>query len=206
MNPIKLAICIPGESMPIESVRSYGRLMLNLLGHPVVGLTGVSQHMTASSMLPYARAKVVSDALNSGATHMLMLDTDMVYPGHIIRRLLAHERPFVACNATTRRHPVRWVAKGTDGKPIDSTSQKGLTKAVSCGLAVALLERRVFEAIPSPRFNFEYTENGWRGEDIWFCDRAREAGFQPMIDNELSREVGHVGNYTFTAEDIPSDG
>jgi hypothetical protein len=94
------------------------------------------------------------------------------------------------------------VAKNKAGEIMDSTHSKGLEQAGTCGLAACLIERRVFEAIPAPRFNFEYTPKGWRGEDIWFCDRATEAGFQPMIDHDLSREIGHVGNHVYTGADI----
>lgn len=202
MKPISVAVAIPGESMPLESVRAYGRLLLRLCASPPPGVVQVSQSMFAASILPFARAKVIDQALEGGATHVLMLDSDMTYPGELVHRLLEHGRPFVACNATTRRAPVRWCAKDKSGDVMNSSERHGLEKASSCGLAVALIERRVFEAIPAPRFQFEFTERGWRGEDIWFCDRAIEAGFQPMIDHDLSREIGHVGAYEYSAEDV----
>lgn len=202
MKQRSLAIAIPGESMPLEAVRCYGRLMLRFMSHPIPGLGHLSQAMFSASILPYARAKVVEMALSQGASHVLMLDTDMTYPETLVERLLAHDRPFVACNATTRRPPIRWCAKDKAGHEMDSSKGRGLQKAGSCGLAVALIERCVFEAIPTPRFFFEWTGAGWRGEDIWFCDRAIERGFQPMIDHDLSREIGHVGNHTYTCEDV----
>ena len=191
--------------MPMEAVRCYGRLMLRLFTHPPPGLSQVAQAMFAASILPYARAQVVKMALSQGATHVLMLDTDMLYPETVVERLIAHDRPFVACNATTRRPPIRWCAKDKAGEVMDSNKGRGLQKAASCGLAVALIERRVFEAIPAPKFFFEWTGDGWRGEDIWFCDRAIDAGFQPMIDHDLSREIGHVGTYAYTGEDVPNE-
>lgn len=203
MKPIRLAIAIPGESMPIESVRCFGRLLLELTTRPPPGLVEVSQSMFASSMLPYARAKVIGGALAGGATHVLCLDSDMTYPPDVVHRLLQHGRPFVACNATTRRPPIRWVAKAKDGTTIESDREKApLTKASVCGIAVALIERRVFEAIEAPLFNFEHTENGWRGEDVWFCDRAIAAGFAPMVDNRASLRIGHVGAAVWSWESI----
>lgn len=189
--------------MPIASVRAYGRLMLELCTKPVTGLANVSQHMYASSILPHARAKVIESALSAGATHVLMIDSDMTYPPDIVARLIRHRRPFVACNATTRRPPIRWVAKTKGGDVMDSNRGRGIEAASVCGLAVALIERRVFEAIPAPRFFFEFTERGWRGEDVWFCDRSTQAGFQPMIDHDASKLIGHVGVTEYGADDVP---
>jgi hypothetical protein len=201
MKPIHLAIAIPGEAMPIESVRAFGRLLLELTTNPPLGVVQVSQSMFASSMLPYARSKVIAGALSGGATHVLCLDADMTYPPNIAHRLLEHGRPFVACNATTRRPPIRWVAKDKAGEIIQSDQEKApLTKASVVGIAVALIQARVFTEIGNPLFNFEYTENGWRGEDVWFCDRAIACGFVPMIDNRASLKIGHVGTRECTWE------
>ena len=197
---IRIAVCIPGESMPMESVRCYGAMMMRLLTQPPKGLAGVSQHMFASSMLPYSRASVIDRATKAGATHLFLLDSDMTYPPDTVHRLLAHGRPFVASNATTRRPPIRWVAK-RDGKILDSNELTGLTKADHCGVAVALVETRVIESCERPLFNFTHSENGWRGEDIFFCERVRAAGFHPMIDHDLSKEVRHLGSYAYGAED-----
>ena len=205
-----LAILIPGESMPMESVRCYGRMMLRLATEPIPGFVQVSQPMHASSILPHARAKLVSMALEAGATHLLFLDSDMTYPAGTAHHLVQQGRPFIAANATTRRPPVRWVAKDKAGEVIDSNTEKGLTRASVCGLAVALVEARVIRAMERPLFNFAYGENGWRGEDVWFCDRAIAAGFQPMVCNDLSRQIGHVGTHVYCGADmvpvIESDG
>lgn len=201
-EPIHLGICIPGESMPMESVRCLGRMIMALCTKPPPGLAKVSQHMAAGSMLPHTRATVCSMALEAGATHLLLIDSDMTYPADAAHRLLGADRPFIAANATTRRPPIRWTAKGKDGLEIESHKEAGLTKANSCGLAVCLIEARVYQAIPAPRFNFEYTEDGWIGEDVFFCRAAILAGFQPMIDNALSREIGHVGGYIYTKADL----
>lgn len=198
-----ISISIPGESLPIESARCFGRLLLRLCTRPPKGVTAVSQSFFASSMLPHARQQVVQQALDQGATHVLCLDADMTYPDDLVDELLRHGRPFIACNATTRRNPIRWVAKSKQGDLMDSNERTGLEGASVCGLAVALIERRVFEAIPQPWFNFEHTEKGWIGEDVWFCRRAINSGFRPMIHHELSRKIGHIGSREYSGADAP---
>lgn len=187
----------------MESVRAYGALLMRLLSDPLPGgFVSISQHFVASSMLPWGRARVCDLAIKAGATHLLLLDSDMTYPADLAHRLIAHGRPFIATNAVTRRPPVRWVAKDKAGDVIDSNVTRGLTRASVVGMACALVEARVYRGISPPRFNFEWTEKGWRGEDVWFCKRAIQSGFQPMIDNELSLEIGHVGTWVFTGKDV----
>ncbi len=197
-----LGVCVPGEGMPLESVRSYAALMMALVSQPPPGLRGVSQHFHASSMLPYTRARVIDMALSAGATHLLLLDADMTYPANVAWRLWAHGRPFVACNAVTRRPPHRWTAVDRENKPLDSSRLEGLGKAYACGVAVAMVEARVIEKLERPLFDFFWTGKGWRGEDHYFCEKVRSVGFQPMIDHDLSREIGHVGTRVLTGRDV----
>lgn len=205
MKGLHLAICIPGGEMPMESVRSFGLMLMNLQSGPIELANGqffthISLHFASSSILPYVRACVIDEGLRGGATHFLLLDSDMTYPPHVARTLLAHRRPFVACNATTRRPPIRWCAKRMDGEIMDSNEGKGLERAKYVGLAVCLVERRVLTGTKPPRFPITWEEkddgsgeSGWVGEDVNFCRKARESGFQPMVDHDLSREIGHVG-------------
>lgn len=192
-----VGICILGESMPMESVRCLGAMLLDVMREPIPGLGFVSQHFFQSSILPYSRSKVIESAVKAGATHVLTIDADMVYPANGLRRLLAHERPLVVCNATTRRPPIRWVATDREKTPLDSNALTGLGKAWNAGIAFALMEARVYRAVRKPHFMFEYTENGFRGEDVYFCEGVRKAGFEVMMDHDLSREIGHVGSVVF---------
>lgn len=205
---LHVAICIPAESMPIESVRSLTAALSFMLTAPPAREFAVSQHYFASSMLPYARAKVCESAIRAGASHLLLLDSDMTYPRDVAHRLLEglgqpQARGIVAANATTRRPPIRWVARGADGEPIDSGSRaERWTIATTCGVAVAMLEAELYRKLPSPRFAFAYTDRGWIGEDIWLCRLLAARGCPPLIDNALSREVGHVGTREYGAADV----
>ncbi len=197
-----LGICIPGESMPMESVRCLGRLIMRLCTDPPYGLSGISQHLAAGSILPQTRAEVCGMAIRNGCSHLLLLDSDMIYPETVVHQLAKHGRPFVAANATTRRPPIRWTAKDTRGRVMNSNKERGLAKAGTVGLAVALIETRVYQALPTPPFQFEHTSAGWIGEDVFFCRQAIEAGFQPMIDHDLSRKIGHHGAKVFYGGEI----
>jgi len=200
--------------MPIESVRSLTRLLLTVLRDPPSPTPGqvpreftISEHYFASSMLPYARSWLCESAVTAGATHLLLLDSDMTYPADLAHRLMAGVQRcggFVAANCPTRRPPIRWTARTLDGSVHDSSSPElpQWTAVRNVGVAVAMLTREVWEQLERPAFNFGLTPRGWIGEDVWFCERLHAAGISPVVDNPLSREIGHVGSHEFTADQI----
>lgn len=211
---VHLAVCIPGESMPIESVRCLSRLLLTCLRNPPTPRPGawvsdfaISEHYLASSMLPYARGWLLDSAVKAGATHILMLDADMTYPADTAHRLMiGTERcgGFVAANCPTRRRPIRWTARGLDGEVHDSSKATDVqwTGVATVGVAVAMLRADLVGKLERPAFNFALTAKGWVGEDVWFSHRLDAAGIPRVVDNGLSREVGHVGAHEFTRADI----
>lgn len=199
--------------MPIESVRCLARVVMRCMQVPPSPVPDqaprdftISQHYFASSMLPYARSYVCESAVQAGATHLLLLDSDMTYPADTAHRLMmAAERcgGFVAANCPTRRAPIRWTARMLDGELHDSNAVTATWTAVhSVGVAVAMLTAELWSRLERPAFNFSLTTKGWVGEDIWFCERLRQAGACPVVDNPLSREIGHVGAHEFRAESI----
>lgn len=199
----------------MESVRCLTRLVMRCLqvppsptGAPPRDFT-ISQHFYASSMLPYARTMVVESAVRAGATHALLLDSDMTYPADTAHRLMigaARCQGFVAANCVTRRAPIRWTARNLDGETYASVLPEGdaqsWTAVRSVGVAVALITAELWGRLVRPAFNFAATAKGWVGEDIWFCERLKAAGAAIMVDNRLSHEVGHVGAHEFTPAGI----
>lgn len=197
--------------MPIESVRCLTRLVMRCLQDPPARDFTLSQHYFASSMLPYARTWVFESAARAGATHFLALDSDMTYPENTGHRLLAGVHltgsGFVAANCPTRRPPIRWTARGEDGQTHESRGAGATWSPVrTVGVAVAIITAELWAKLERPAFNFAATPKGWIGEDIWFCGRVAQAGAVPMVDNELSLEVGHVGAREHTAADIEPGG
>lgn len=167
------------------------------------------------TILSNMRNNLAREALKFGATHILWLDSDMVFPADALLRLLSHKKPIVAANYSTRRYPCEPVAKNLDKKHWIYTDHMstGLEAAIACGMGLMLTETSVFTALPEPWFDLgpvdvETTtkKNGAIGEDFWFCYYAyAELGIHPWIDHDLSKMVGHVGEYVYTFEDALRD-
>jgi hypothetical protein len=62
-----------------------------------------------------------------------------------------------------------------------------------------LVHRSVYEKIPQPHYLQDYVPeiNLEIGEDIYFCNKAKEAGFDVWCDHELSKELSHIGIFHF---------
>jgi hypothetical protein len=65
-----------------------------------------------------------------------------------------------------------------------------------------LVQSEVFTKIGKPYFALGYSpaDDNYVGEDFFFCKKAREKGYQILIDQGLSKEVRHVGEMEYTHE------
>jgi hypothetical protein len=93
--------------------------------------------------------------------------------------------------------------KTNEWVPVSSKGKTGLERVTSIGCGVMLVKRHVFEKIERPWFWFENLKNHkLLGEDVYFCVKAHDFGFETWVDHDLSNEIGHVGSYTYGWHDI----
>lgn len=164
--------------------------------------------METSSMLVRSRTDLAKRGLKQGATHLLFLDADMTFPMNLAHRLLRWNVPIVGANYIRKVEPFTPTACGLDGRPVYSGGEhgaeaRGLQPVRHLGFGAILIKAEVFAALPEPWFLMPWDEAGggrYIGEDVYFCHLARREGFDVMVDHDLSREVGHVGPYEFTAD------
>lgn len=200
---MRLAICLPQtETVRCEYARSLALMMLRI-GFENDGIDDCRVIWAGGSLLPAVRQFIAERAIEEKeATHLLWIDADHKFPNNTAHRMLAHKRPFVGINATTRVSPVRPTAVKKPGVPLKTTPQsKGLERVWRMGFGIVLIEARVFQAMPKPWFAIEYMEKddkmGFVGEDVYFCEKAKAYGFQPMVDHDLTKETTHVGAVGF---------
>jgi hypothetical protein len=157
----------------------------------------VTLAMQIGTFVHQAREKLLHDLVQIwGATHVLWLDADMTFPPDTALRLLKHGTDVIAANYVTRVAPHRPTARW-NGQCVSSLDVTGLEAVDHVGMGVFLMKTSVVENIPAPRFWYStLTET----EDVFFCNKLREAGHTIYIDHDLSREVGHIGMQTFYRE------
>jgi len=147
------------------------------------------------------REKLADKALEIGATHILWLDSDMMFPKTICETLLSHDLDFVACNYSTRALPTRSVAFAQVGEweSFIGKDETGLISIAGVGLGCALIKTAMLDDIPKPWFPITYNvdSNDYLGEDMNFCQKIIESGYVVAIDCDASREVYHIGSTAF---------
>jgi GT2 family glycosyltransferase len=183
----------------------------------LVGYTvGTSHHKvvlytSSGTLLSAQRQDLAKSAIEAGCTHTMWLDSDMRFPKDTIIRLLKHDIGIVCANYAKRRFPTEPIAVRKNGKDEDAkTIQRvytedhstGLVDVDYCGMGVMLVKAEVYKTMEYPWFAIPWVPNAqdYMGEDVWFCRRAAENGTKTYIDQDLSKEVHHIGSFEFKHE------
>jgi len=169
------------------------------------------------------RNELAEKALEVGAEWFLWLDSDQVMPDGALWRLLSWEKKFVAACVFQKGYesktlPVfykksleaedegayrvcfdavlRYHYKHTHIAPMQPEgiilpAQGALLELDACGFGCVLIHREVFEKIEPPWFMWDKSS-----EDLFFCRKAKEAGFE--IYGDMGCVVGHQQQATVT--------
>jgi hypothetical protein len=185
-----VAICIPsGDMVHADFAANLAALCLNPGARTaVINCKG--------SRISVSRNHLMGAAQKIGATYALFLDTDMVFPLDVMRRLLAHDKDIVGALYASRRPPFQPIGVPWDDAPATGHLRRMKMLPTGC----LLINMRVFEKLPKPWFSEQITGDQIAGEDVYFCAQATTAGFEIWQDVSLSREVGHIGEKVFRLE------
>lgn len=134
------------------------------------------------------REAVVVDALNSknNYTHLFFVDSDMSFKPEVLTKLLAADKDIVGG---------LYFKRGTDKEPVftiryDEIPTK-LFKQPILATGCLLIKLDVFRKIPQPWFDLGTLARPL-GEDVYFCEKARENGYELWCEPSLP--VGHIGD------------
>lgn len=136
------------------------------------------------------RNDIVDTALAIGATHLIMLDVDMIYHPQTITRLLSHKLPVVGAMCFRRYPPfdsimLKLTPEGY--KSIDEWGEDELVEVDATGCGCIMYNMEVFRKLPRPWFKFrKHEETGAViGEDIGFCQELKDAGYKIFVDTSV---------------------
>ena len=156
------------------------------------------------SVITIARRNLTDIFLKTDFDYIWWVDSDMKFPIDAPLRLLARNKDIVGANYRRRRFPNPNFTgmMGSPGsyaefKTTDSSPAMELIDVLPHGCV--LVKRAVYEKIPQPHYIQEYVPelNLEIGEDIYFCQQAKKSGYEVWCDQELSREVAHIGIFHF---------
>lgn len=151
-----------------------------------------------------ARNKIVEKALESGASHVMFIDADMVFSPTDVDKLLAHDKDIVGGLYVRRQPPHLPTAAIREGNKLCNLMDWPADKLFEVyGLATGfmLIKTSVFRKIDKPWFfyGFEDVFDTQLGDDYYFCHKAHEAGLKVWVDPTIP--LGHEGPYIYTLRD-----
>lgn len=217
MDRMLVGICCPAYGpMPLEFVNCLLQLQRFLINNNIPHFFNIQ----TGSFLPHTRAKCLGASLDRGKyqipfnndqiTHLVLLDTDVIFkPSHIFD-LIAHDKEFVAAmcpystsayakendkqiiagmwnEAAFKKH--KYFPPLTISEARNLAGINGLVKIDWVGLGLAVINPKVFSAIEYPWFASElidiaeYTDT--TSEDVGFCRKIIKAGFNIYIDTKV---------------------
>jgi hypothetical protein len=204
MKDIHVGVCVPSMGSIVTETTSC-LLQLSAFFHqnrvPGCRSQKLSFIFAQGSLLPQVRQGAFASALKAGCTHILAIDSDMKFPKQVIHGLFKHDKDFVAANYVTKQIPAEPVTTGLDLERVYSTSDKhGLEVVSHTGFGVVLIKTKLVKRIGPALFEIRWNEESgaYMGEDVYFCERFREAGGKIYIDHDLSKHVTHLGKYEFS--------
>lgn len=195
---MKLLIAVPTrDDMPYQFVESFRKLIQKLDGDDV----NYEVDMLNGTLVYVGRDRLAKKAIDKGFTHVLWLDSDMVFTEDLLDNLMECGKPFVTGIAHGRRAPYmscifkkiypmvdRWEGCEYPLEPF---------RIGGCGFACVLIKTQVLESV--------YKANGTcffpmreLGEDLAFCKRATDLHYE--IWAEPTVQLGHVGQIVIYPE------
>lgn len=206
MTP-KLFVALPCYDAPRPQ---FSQCLEHLLLAPPCNI--MRRYQPGDSLIPRARNTLTADFLASDATHLLFIDTDLVFSTEHVARLLDHELPVVGGFYPKKQDgSLQWVCNALPEGP--KADARGLQPLKYIGTGFMLIERDVFrrqrehwpelayKADGSGREEFDYWSVGVRefpdgtrrylSEDWFFCQRCLDLGIPIYGDTAII--LKHLG-------------
>ena len=202
-KPFRLLIGIPCmDYLHVSFVESLNRLTIHLLREGY----NFRIEFLPGTLIYFARNKLACQAINENFTHLLFIDSDMVFDESIVETLLFSGKDFV-CGAFQSRRPPYGSCIFSSLKPIEKVKEYGMEpfRVAGCGMALTMISTDILRAVQSKYgdcFNPEKIDGVNFGEDTAFCWRANKIGAEIWCDP--TARVGHVAHVPIWPGETPA--
>lgn len=162
--------------------------------------------LVGDSLVSRARNRIAAKFLQSECTHLLFLDTDLIFSPEHIAKLISHDLPFVCGLYPKKQDKLAWVCNTrADFPPRDPVT--GLQRILYGGTGCMLIAREVLTAIVEKNPDLAYDPDDgepqqplydffkvgvfedkiaqrrrFLSEDWYFCQLALDAGVELYAD------------------------
>lgn len=176
------------DEMDSAFVQSY-------LGMIKVG--DVEQGIVSGTLVYEARDRLADKAVRDGFDYVLWFDSDMVFRPTTMMDLMAHGKDIVCGLYCARRPPYVPVMYRREGDKLVNITEypDRLVEIDGCGFGAVLTRTEVL-AKCFDKFGTCFLPMYGYGEDLSFCNRAKELGYKMWCDPNL--KVGHIAKTIIT--------
>jgi FkbM family methyltransferase len=196
---------------PQDPPRSYSMRVRTLIG---------------DSLVSRARNALAAEFLRGDCSHLLFVDSDLVFSPEHVERLLSHEVPIVAGCYPKKQRKLAWVANLLD--PPGEPDARGLHSVKYAGTGFLCIAREVFEAMVArwPEIEYDPDDGEAQGpywdffavgpwtcprtgrrrylsEDWWFCQRALDLGYEVLMDTHVV--LKHSGGMVYPVDSLEEE-
>ena len=190
LSGIRLYIGVPTRDQRcfVEFAGSLAETMTKLV---ILGAEVRVQEHHNSCFPDVARNQIVNGFMESGCTHLLMIDDDMGWTPDSVTQMLLKDKEFIAGAGPFKKDDLEFAVTFVDGQ------KDGLLMAEKVGGAFTIHKRVVFERMmekypdlvclshgPTYGYSFydsKHTTNEWISEDYMFCRRWLGIGGEIFI-------------------------
>ena len=194
---MKLLIAIPAlDNIPTEFVKCLTALVQRLDRDGV----NVDVKFITGTLVYAARDKLAIHAINHNYTHVLWLDSDMIFDDELLYDLQFSHKDFVSGVARSRRPP--YVScLFSDLSAIQRIEQypNDTFRIAGCGFACVLIKTEIMAKVRE-KYHTCFLPMIDLGEDLAFCYRAQQLGYP--IWAEPAVKLGHIGHIVIYPDDV----
>ena len=142
--------------------------------------------------------------------YLFCVDSDIVLPYDCIEKMLAADKDIIS-GLYIQRIPGRQIleiykdsSNGVTNYQFEDIQHLGVFQIASCGMGCCLINSEVLRTLEYPHFVYTsaISHANTFSEDIYFCCKAREAGFTVWADSTIRCE--HIGQTKFLLPTIES--
>ncbi len=148
------------------------------------------------------RERLCETAIEDGYSHLLFIDTDVMFPINGIQRLAVHDVDLVGAMYNKKykpKPPGLEVPRTTTVllfdkklKTLPTLTEKFKCDAIPTGFM--LIRLSCLKDIPRPWFDVEMLPT-FIGEDVYFCRKLRDHGIDVWCDPTIP--VAHIGDFYY---------
>ena len=195
----KVMIAVPA----MDSVPTHFAVSLYNLNKPCK----TRLEVVSNSLVYDARNMLAAKAIDDNCDYVLWLDSDMVFGADLLENLLscADGKDFVSALQFKRVFPttptIYTIDDGKDQiryKTRKEYPKNQLFKIEASGFGVALTSTKLLKDVYDS-YGLPFSPNLGLGEDLIFCYRARQLGYELWCNSSI--KIGHVGRYIYSEKD-----